>query len=195
MSEHTSDAENASTLATEAALEPPPVAPPLPDVPFETLVRADRGHPVLGPSLWTFGALLWAYLVMGECVLSFGLPEAVGAVMVLLAYGLAWFAAVPDLTAPANRGQKLVPGCIGLVLFIVTLFFTTTLFGTTRRSHIAFITLLLWFFSATMFLLGRRWTVRTRTRRQRWPVAGTVLLWIISGLTTLVALASTLSRS
>lgn len=194
------DGEAAPVLATEpaAGVPPfgPPLAPPPPFPPFETLPQLRPGHPVLGPSLWTFGALLWAYLVIGECVLSFGLPEAVGFVLVLLAYGIAWLASMPDTAAPANRWQKLAPGVTGLALFITTLFFAATLFGTSRRSHIAGITLLLWFFSATMLLLGRRWTLRAHSRRRlRWPVAGTVVLWVISGLVTLVALVSTLSRA
>jgi hypothetical protein len=81
-------------------------------------------------------------------------------------------------------------------LFVTTLFLAATLFGTSRRSHIAGITLLLWFFSATMLLLGRRWTLRAHSRRRlRWPVAATVVLWVISGLVTLIALVSTLSRA
>lgn len=150
---------------------------------------------MFGASLWIFGALLWAYLVVGEWVLRFDLPEALGALVVIGAYGVAWLASVRDLTAPADRSRRLVPGGVGLGLFVVTVLFVTLLFGTTRQSIVGAITVLLWFFSAAVYIAGRFVTARPRVKQTRTRVAATVVLRLLVGLGTLVSVASILSRA
>ena len=43
--------------------------------------RASR--PLIGASLWCFGALFWSYLVVGEIVVWTALPEALGVLAVM----------------------------------------------------------------------------------------------------------------
>lgn len=173
---------------------PPDMAPPAPPA-FALEIPTRRGHPVLGASLWIFGALLWAYLVVGEWVLRFHLPEGVGALVVIAAYGTAWLSAIRDLTTPADRWRRLVPGGAGVGLFVAMLLFVTLLFGTTRQSVVGAITVLLWFFSAGVYITGRYVTARPRVARTRARLAATIVLWLISGLGTLVFVASTLRHA
>lgn len=174
-------------------MAPPGMAPPPPAT--DLALTARRGHPVLGASLWTFGALLWAYVVMGEWVLRFQLPEAMGALTVIAAYGLAWLSAVRDLNSPADRWRRLLPGPIGFGLFVMTVLLVTLLFGTTRRSIVGAITVFLWFFSAAVYIAGRYVTARPRRPRTRARTVATVVLWLLSGVGTLIFVVSTLSRA
>lgn len=174
--------------------QPPPGMVALPPA-TDLAPTARRGHPVLGASLWTFGALLWAYVVMGEWVLRFQLPEAMGALTVIAAYGLAWLSAVRDLNTPADRWRRLLPGPIGFGLFVLTVLLVTLLFGTTRQSIVGAITVFLWFFSAAVYIAGRYVTARPRRPRTRARTVATVVLWLISGVGTLMFVVSTLSRA
>lgn len=173
---------------------PPGMAPPMPHA-FVPEVPVRRGHPVIGASLWTYGALLWAYVVLGEWVLRFNLPEGMGALTVIAAFGVAWLSAVRDLKTPADRWRRWVPGVAGFGLFVVTVLLVTLLFGTTRRSIVGAITVMFWFFSAAVYIAGRVVTARPRVARTRARTAATVLLWLVSGLGTLVSVASTLSNA
>ena len=176
---------------------PPPPFVPVPNAPhlFTDQFRGRRGRPVLGASLWIFGAVLWAYVVMGEWVLRFDLPEAWGALTVLATFGVAWFSSVEHLKAPADRWRKLTPAALGLVLFVILVLLVTLFFGTARRSVVGGITLLLWFFSAAFYLLGRRVTARPRTLQPRRRVAITIALWLLSGLGTIASLGSIMSHT
>jgi len=176
---------------------PPPPFAPVPNAPhlFTDQFRVPRGRPVLGGSLWVFGAVLWAYVVMGEWVLRFDLPEAWGALVVLASYGLAWFSCVEHLRAPADRWRKLTPGALGLVLFVILILLVTSLFGTTRQSVVGGVTLLLWFFAAAFYMLGRRLTGRPRVIQPRRRTAATVALWLVSGLGTIASLGSIMSHT
>jgi hypothetical protein len=70
-------------------LEPPaPVSVPAPDVSLEIPDFSRRtSRPLLGGVLWTFGALFWAYLVMGELVVSLEFNEALATAIVAAALG------------------------------------------------------------------------------------------------------------
>lgn len=176
---------------------PPPPFAPVPNAPhlFTDQFRGQRGRPVLGGSLWVFGAVLWAYVVMGEWVLRFDLPEAWAALVVLASYGLAWFSAVEHLTTRADRWRKLAPGATGLVLFVLLVLFVTVTLGTSRQSIVGGITLLLWFFAAAFYILGRRVAARPRVVRPRRRVAATIVLWLVSGLGTIASLGSIMSHT
>ena len=132
---------------------------------------------MLGASLWIFGALLWAYLVMGEWVLQLSLPESVAILVVILAYGIAWFTSGRGLITGAGRWKVVVPGIAAVVLFVMTLLVVAGLFGSSRRSTVAAVTISLWFFSASMYVLGRHLRARPRVTRTRWQAAGTIVLW------------------
>ena len=176
---------------------PPPPFAPVPNAPhlFSDQFRGRRGRPVLGGSLWVFGAVLWAYVVMGEWVLRFNLPEAWGALVVLATFGLAWFSSVEHLTAPADRWRKLGPAALGLVLFVSMILVATLLLGSPRQSIAGAVTLLLWFFSAAFYMLGRRVTARPRVVQPRRRVAITIALWLLSGVGTIASLGSIMSHT
>lgn len=209
MSDETAPPPSAPPPTAPPPTAPPPFAPPpgpppgmapapplsVPIAPVDLVPRFRSGYPVLGASLWIFGALLWAYVVMGEWVLRVGLPEVLGALAVIAAYGLAWLSSVRHLTAPADRWRKLLPGGVGFGLFVATIFAVTLLFGTARQSVAGAITVLLWFFSASVYVAGRYVTARPRVTQTRARVAATVLVRLLVGLTTLVAVASTLSHA
>lgn len=173
---------------------PPPGVDTLPSVMPEALGRR-RGSPVLGASLWIFGALLWAYVVMGEWVIHLSLPEGLAVLIVAIAYGLAWVTSGRGLGEGAGRWKVVVPGIAALVLFFVILLLVAGLFGSGRRSTVAAVTVCLWFFSAAVYVLGRHLRARPRVTRSRWQAAGTIVLWIVSGLMTLVSLIATLARA
>lgn len=154
-----------------------------------------RRFPVLGASLWIFGALLWAYLIMGEWVIHLKLPEGVGVLVVAIAYGVAWFTSVRELGQSGSRWKLVVPGLVAVVLFAATLLLVSGLFGSSRRSTIAAVTMSLWFFSAAVYVLGRHLRARSRVNRTRWQAAGSIALWIVSGLVTLVSLIATMARA
>jgi len=172
----------------------PMVAPPLEPPAFEAAafaapMRTRRGRPVLGASLWIFGALLWAYVVMGEWVLKFELPEAFAALAVLAAAGMAWLSATRHLT---QRPQQLTPAALGVGLFVVTLI-VSTMVATHRRSVEEGVAVLMWFFSAGVYFLGRYLTARPRETRTSWPIAATVAFWLMAGVGTLGSLMSILT--
>jgi len=187
-------------------VEPPPFAPPpnppppfapVPNAPhlFTEQFRPRRGRPVLGGSLWVFGAVLWAYVVMGEWVLRFDLPEAWGALVVIASYGVAWFSSVEHFTNRADRWRKLAPGAAGLALFVILILLVTLLFGTSRQHVIGAVTILLWFFAAAFYILGRRVSARPRVVRQRGRLAATIVLWLLSGVGTIASLGSLMSHT
>lgn len=149
---------------------------------------------MLGASLWIFGAVLWAYVVMGEWVLRFDVPEGVGALVVLGAYGAAWISSVRDRTTPAGPWSSWLPGGIALGSFMGTLL-VTLVFSSPRPGTQAAITVMLWFFSAACYIAGRSVAVPRRSARTRARTAVTVVVWLLSGLATIVSLASTLSHA
>lgn len=177
----------APTAAGQAALPSPLAA---------SAFRVRRERPVLGPSLWIGGALLWAYVVMGEWVVTIELPEVLGWLVVLLAYAVSWVFAVRRLAPERRRALFVVtPGVLGLVWFVFVVFFISSLLGSSRRSVVAGITVMLWFISAAMFGAGRQLTAKRRTKLEGWPRAGVAMLWVVAGLGTLVSLLAALERA
>ena len=192
---HFAPPPNAPPAFAPPALAPAPVAappleqPPFDPAPFATPARARRGRPVLGASFWIFGALLWAFVVMGEWVLKFELPEAFAVLAVLTTAGIAWFSATRHLK---QRSQQVAPAALGLGLFVVTLIFSTMV-STHRRSVEEGVAVLLWFFSAGIYFLGRYLTARPRQGRAALPLAATIAFWLMAGVGTLGSLMSILA--
>lgn len=171
------------------AVEAPVLAPPMPIPNFKP--RPSR--PLLGGALWIFGALFWAYLVMGELVVTLELSEVIGFVAVLVAVGLAWQGAVEG--APAGKlAPKIVPGVAGVLLFLFTLFFFTALFGSGSRSAIAGLTVAFFFPAVGGYIIGRRLTgpkgpPLTGKRR-----VARIALWVVSLVATAITVLSAGSR-
>ena len=176
---------------------PPAAVGPEPQLlPDRQLFRQRRARPLLGPSLWIGGALLWAYVVMGEWVVTIELPEVVGWLVVLLAYAGSWTLAVrrsnPDQRRPLHT---ILPGIAGFFGFAFAVVFTASVLGGSSRKQVAAVTVMLWFVAVAMFAAGRRLTQGRRGRLEGWQRAGLAALWVVSGLGTLVSLLAAMERA
>jgi hypothetical protein len=166
----------------------------LPTVDF----KARPSRPLLGPSLWLFGALLWAYVIVGELVVRSGFPEPLGWLGVLFVLGVTWFFAIErsfgeDAPAPHERLKRaLSPLAAAVGLWLATLILSTVIGATTPGNLDGLITVGLWLFSLGPFFVGRRMTGTQRPAidPSRRPLG--ILLWIGATLVTLVALVPVL---
>jgi hypothetical protein len=174
---------------------PPP--PPIPEEPLQAVAasfRAPARHPLLGPAVWVFGVLTWAYVVVGELVVQLGLPEVLGALLVLSSTGYAWVVASGLGDGAPFVMKRLVSLALAIALFVTLLFFTVTAFGSQRRAYIAAVTVFLWFVSVVAFLVGRSWTPRERYARSTGDRLRSAAIWTLSVIATLIAMISTMDR-
>lgn len=172
---------------------PPPIPAALPPD-FAPSFRERPTHGVLGPSFWVFGVLSWAYVVVGELVVSLGLPELLGALLVLSSTGYAWVVASGLGAGAPFAFKRLLSLFLGVVLFVVMLAFTVSLLGSHHRSQVAAVTILLWFASVFAVLLGRRWTPRASRPHSKGERTQVVAIWTVTVVATLVAMISAMGR-
>lgn len=184
-----------------SVLDPAPAAhyppPPLPLDPPEhaaAAFRAPVAHPLLGPSFWVFGTVTWAYVVVGELVVSLGLPELLGLVLVLSSTGYAWVLASGLADGEPFAVKRLLSLGFGLALFSTLLAVTVTVLGSHRQSQVAAVTVMLWFVSVFALLLGRRWTRRARPPRSSGDRLRSAAIWTLSVIATLIAMISAMDR-
>lgn len=177
-----------------AAHYPPP--PPIPKQapPWGVSVRAPRAQPLLGPSFWVFGVLTWAYVVIGELVVHLGLPELLGALLVLGSTGYAWAVASGLGDGAPFSTKRLVPLALAGLFFVALMLLAVTIFGSHRRSYAAAVTILLWLVSVVAFLLGRHWTHRESSRRSTADGLRRAATWTFSVIATLIAMISAIDR-
>jgi hypothetical protein len=155
--------------------------------PLDPWVRPRRvQRPLLGASLWCFGALFWSYLVAGEIVVWTAVPEALGVLAVMGAFGLAWYGGTSQ-TPRLPHWRWLLPGIIGFCLWLLTLLISTAIFSTGGRSSAEMAALLLWSFAASVYALGRRLTALDSVPLSPRARAGRIALWVIAGIATLLA--------
>ncbi|HXK20795.1 MAG TPA: hypothetical protein VNG33_23450 [Polyangiaceae bacterium] len=159
-----------------------------------------RPRPYLGPFLWTYGTLLWAYLVLGQYTtdhLPLTSPEVpLGGVTAALLFMLCSFTAL-GLSLRASRPipTRFGPLFRGVAIFFLTLFawWGTLLLslgiGSSFRSNPdGPVTLTLFAFAVVSVALGRKlsrphdWT---RTPEQRRLV---IAIWVAAVLLSLPAL-------
>lgn len=187
------------TTETQAPEVVPPQYPPPPPIPIEDPVgfppafRHRSRHALLGPAFWVFGTLSWAYVVVGELVIGLGLPELLGALIVLATAGYAWVMASGLGDGEPFTLKRLVPLILGLLLFVLLIAFTVSLLGSHNRSQISAVTILLWFASVFAVLLGRRWTPRESRPRSTGDRVRTAALWTLAVVGTLIAMVSAMS--
>jgi hypothetical protein len=178
-------------------LPPPtePTAPPSPGVapaqsfqglPLDTFRLRRVPRPLVGVSLWCFGALFWSYLVVGEIVVWTAVPEVLGVLAVMGAFGLAWYRGTSQMPR-LPQWRWLLPGIIGICLWLVTLLMSTAMFSTGGRSKAELAALLLWSFAAASYALGRRLTALDRVALSPPARAGRIAFWLIAGIATLLA--------
>jgi hypothetical protein len=184
------------TTETQAPEVVPPQYPPPPPIPIEDPVgfppafRRGSRRALLGPAFWVFGTLSWAYVVVGELVIGLGLPELLGALIVLATAGYAWVMASGLGDGEPFELKRLVPLILGLLLFVLLIAFTVSLLGSHDRSQISAVTILLWFASVFAVLLGRRWTPRESRPRSTGDRVRTAALWTLAVVGTLIAMVS-----
>jgi len=175
----TSPSESSALPAELAAL---PQAPP-----FDGWVRPQRiQRPLVGATLWCFGALFWSYLVVGELVVWTAVPEILGVIAVLSAFGLAWYRATSQM-AQAPRWRWLLPGVAAFFSWLLVLAMSTTVFSTGGRKEAELAALLLWSFSATTYTLGRHLAAQHHLPLSPNARNGRIALWLITGIATLMA--------
>jgi len=181
------DSHEPPPLAAEHTAPPPPAEPSFPDFPLDPWVRPRRvQRPLVGVSLWCFGALLWAYLVVGEIVVWTAVPEALGVLAVLSAFGLAWYRGTSQLPR-ASRVRILVPGIIAFCSWLVVLVMSGAVFDTAVRKDAELTALLLWSLAASAYALGRHLTALDSAPASKLERASHIALWLIAGLATLMA--------
>ena len=164
-------------------------APP----PAEAAAEADfrQPRPLLGPSLWVAGASLWAYVVMGELVVEARFPETLAVAVVFGAYAVAWLRSVRGAGSVA---LAFAPGIAGPLLCGALVLLTMMLAGSSRRSDVETVTVGLWLIGAATYFVGRRVTALPRPEPSRLRRGGTIAVWLVSGLTTALALVAALER-
>lgn len=172
-------------------LEPtaPPVAqaPALQNAPFDGWVRPHRTQrPLLGASLWCFGALFWSYLVVGEIVVWTAVPEILGILAVLATFGLAWHRAISQMPQ-TPRWRWILPGIIAFFSWLLTLGISTVVFSTGGRTKAELAALLLWSFAGVSYALGRHLTAQQPVPSSTNTRTGRIALWVIAGIATLMA--------
>ncbi|HKO52106.1 MAG TPA: hypothetical protein VJV79_30560 [Polyangiaceae bacterium] len=168
-------------------IAPPPPAPLLQGFPLDPWARPRRvPRPLVGVSLWCFGALFWSYLVVGEIVVWTAVPEALGVLAVLGAFGVAWYRGTSQMPA-APRWRVLLPGVIAFCSWLVALLMSAAVFSTGGRKNAELAALLLWAFAAGAYALGRRLTALNRVSSSPLERVSRIALWVIAGLATLMA--------
>jgi hypothetical protein len=143
-------------------------------------------RPLVGVSLWCFGALLWSYLVVGEIVLWTAMPEALGVLAVMGAFGVAWNRGTSQMPR-SPRFRILLPGIIAFFSWLVALLLSTAVFSTDGRKDAELAALLLWSFAASAYALGRHLTALSRVPSSKLERGSRIALWLIVGLATLMA--------
>lgn len=186
---------------TVGPLQPPPLPAALPEERAPALVpsaRVLRPRPLLGPSLWVGGVLLWAYVVMGILTttpLPFTakrtpLDEGTAVLFVIAAFTTAGVIAVRRSLVVANGASA--PRAGGIAASAVSLWILFV-FGAMVLALLGFpealVTFLLILWSLFAVLLGYRLTNRGLPRPDRDRVV-TFGVWIGAVILSLMALLS-----
>ncbi|HEX8792277.1 MAG TPA: hypothetical protein VF765_15085 [Polyangiaceae bacterium] len=190
---------------------PPSGSQPVPSAPYRTALetappfvpRASTAVTVWGPALWTFGIVLWSYVVMGQLATTYApgrhsllVGEGTAILFVLVASFVAWLVAVRR-----SLGASPAPGWAGRIArgFILGMLASMSWCTVTAGAAVAgksaaknadgSITVMLLVVSIAALLYGRRLSPRPTdpppTQRAR---TFTRVLWTGAGLLTLVAL-------
>ncbi len=176
---------------------PPPAQEPEPVPALVNAVQARPSRPLLGPSLWVAGVLLWAYVVMGIFTTTrlpftakrLPMPEETALVLVIAAYATAGVLAVRRSLAVADgesgrRAGVIAAGAIGFWMLFVFAAMVLAMLGF-PEGLVSFF-LILWSGFAV-------WRGRRLTNRSTLPDPGenrvvTIAMWIGAVVASLVAL-------
>lgn len=149
---------------------------------------------VIAPTLVIYGAAFWAYLVLGELVVRLDFSERL-AFAALLGIFIRHCYSATERATYKGAFQRFIPGVLAALLWLVTLFMSATVLGTSSRSSVAAVTLLLWFFAIAVYSIGRILSdgppptepkLTWRSGKRWWKVSA----WVVSVGFTAVALLS-----
>ena len=143
-------------------------------------------HPILGPSIWTFGAMLWAYIVLGEYTTAGFIGEAIAGAILILVAAACWTIAVKrSLVAPLGRlrilGRVLFQGIIAILLSTGCALFMNFVGESSHKNQDVPMTLAFMVLGMVAFLGGQRLTGSADIRRlpksfEHLPLIGAVLV-------------------
>jgi hypothetical protein len=175
----------------EPAIPPPPPIEPVPlppsiEVPIPDFT-ARKSRPLLGPSLWMFGALLWAQIVIGFFVVEKDLPEPFGFLGVAVVMGAVWMLSVKHRQRPTSlRFRHLAPVLLALLYWAGAVVFGLMV-AAVANARVG-VSILLWMLSVAAFFVGRRLTGPSSIPPTLARRAVTVLAWLGAIIFTLGAL-------
>jgi len=166
---------------------PAPAEPPFQGLTLDDLVGPWRvQRPLVGVSLWCFGALFWSYLVVGEIVVWTAVPEVLGVLAVMGAFGVAWYRGTSQMPR-APHFRILLPGIVAFFSWLIALVVSAAVFNTGGRKNAELAALLLWSFAATAYALGRRLTALKPVPLSTPARASRIACWVIATLATVMA--------
>jgi hypothetical protein len=143
------------------------------------------------PTLRIFGALLWAYVVLGEWVVGMRFPEPLALLLVIAVFGLTWAGAVRHDARPLHLGQ-LEPGLYALALWAAVLLAGAAVPGNSSPARVETVSAALWCVAAFSSFVGRRpRPLGARTLRAR---AVHMAVGIVVALGTALSALSALRR-
>lgn len=188
---------NTAPPVLEAPIPPPPpiegpLPPPPPIVPVAPVeFRVPRPRPLLGPSLWIFGALLWAQIVVGYFVVVKDLPEAAGVLALFVATAAAWWLSVQQRQRPASFAfRHLAPALLALLYWAGAILFG--MLAAAMSGGGAGVTVLLWLIAATALIIGWRMSGPPLGQRTLARRALSFLIWAVVVFFTVPALVQIL---
>ncbi len=204
----TDDVTVAGSVAQPQSPPTPPTEAPVPSGPYRTfeiipvlgpaLPPPKRPRPVIGPTLTTFAALLWSFVVAGQFTTSWlvgaPLPQGMAFFVVTLTTFAAWLSSVRlsgVVTPPRGRvwflGRAVTIAFFASILFFGSVMAATIAGETVLRNHDLAIAFLLVVVATGAAILGPRWTSPAPLERTHGQRVRLVMLWIAGGLVTLVA--------
>ena len=180
---------SAGALLPEAPMQmqSPPIAQVPLDAEWGDISRKRR--PLLGPSIWIFGATLWAYAVMGEWVINFDLSERLAFLSVIAVFAISWYSSTGYVPGGKLR-EKILPCVFGLGLWSLALLLAAAVFKSSRRADEEGVTVGLWVLAAAAYFIGRYLSTKRELPVSKLVRARTIFVWIVAMLATAIALGS-----
>ncbi len=179
--ETTSRAAAPSSGATQPAGEEPTQTTPEESAadflsPTDEPATSGRSRrPVLGPTLWTCGAVLWTYVILGQLVIEARFPEALAWMIVAGVFAGVWWRA----HRTGSAWQIWGPGVLALLLFILEIGFISTMLGASSRRSAAALGVGLCVIGIGQFFVGRLLTSPPALDLHRNQRVAFVVVWVI----------------
>ena len=152
-----------------------------------------RRLPRTAATLRIFGALLWAYIVLGEWVIGLSFPEPLAVLIVAGVFGAVWFTCVGH--GPGTPVlDKMLPGLCAVSLWVLLLVSSSALPRRAEPSRIEAVSASLCFIGAAAFYGASLWRTAPVSARmlasQRWRWLGPS----VATAATVLAIVSALNR-